>query len=274
LSSPELPEVNAIPLQAILFTKIAAPHEAIIAKLLTFIDTLASTDATSSKVLFSSHVLPFLKAQFRTKPDDPMSLHLPVRIPIPPKFLLNWKQVTLELFDVLRPDQLFPLVDLWRIALLDERVAIWCTMKDGADLIPRMLLKVNTIKGNGAPPWNLLLTSLRLAANCFSSDVLGRYSPSSQENSPRAARTEMLVFALTHEGADKRVRNACAIAAFNEAVLNQKFIDDSCKDEEWEVKMVCALVEAISKETESEDTGTCIACNCFAIRRVNFTDGA
>ena len=212
-------------------------------------------------MVITSHVLPFLKAQFQTKPDDPMFLHLPVRVPIPPKFLLNWKKVTLELFDVLRPKHLFPLVDLWRIALLDERVAIWCATKDGADLILRMLLKVNTIKGNGTPPWNLLLTSLRLTANSFSSDVLGRYSPnSSKAHSPRAARTDILVFALTHEGADKRVRNACAIAAFNEVVLNQKSIDD--QDEDWEVKIICALVEAIREEKESEDIGSWIACLC------------
>lgn len=261
----DLPAVRAIPLQPILFAVVVPSLDAIIARLRLFIDGLPSPspDALSAKKVFSLRVLPFLKSRFPSPPATPNA-----SVPVPTNLLADWEKATIDLFDVLPPNQLFPLVDLWRVALLDERVSTWCTTKGGTDVIQHMILKVVSIRASENLPRNLLLTTLRLAANCFAFDRLGRYvsssdSPSPNVLSPRAARTSVLLYALDHIDADTLVRKAAALLAFNEAVLIQKSLvakypnGPSARDEDWEAELVCVLVEAIHKENESEDIGQC-----------------
>ena len=246
-----------IPHQPILFGNVPA-FDAVINKLTALVPS-PSPNTVSAMGTLSLQVVPFLTSRFPPPPASPNA-----SVPIPPKLLTSWKKATVDLFDELQPNQLFPIPDLWRVALLDERISKWCTTEDGADMMQHILLKVVSMKAS--VPRNLLLTTLQLATNCFSTDALGRYVSSSDSDpdalSPRAARTCLLEVALLrNQKADVKVRNAAATLVFNEAVLQRNTpvdnppLDPSYKDEEWEVKMISAVAEAIKREVESEDAG-------------------
>lgn len=73
----------------------------------------------------------------------------------------------------------------------------------------------------------------------------------------------VLVPSLLHE--DGAVRTAAASLAFNVAAFIQKGrvakvrgeTVEAFEDEDWEVEIVSAVVEALDRETASEDVGWC-----------------
>lgn len=101
---------------------------------------------------------------------------------------------------------------------------------------------------------------LRLLSNAFASPKLAKTLFSTM----RAELTDVLVPSLLH--VDGAVRMAAASLAFNVAAYFQKGRVDRLKgnvisvqeDEEWEVEIVSAVVEALDRETKSEEVGTSI----------------
>ncbi|KAG8902083.1 hypothetical protein FRC00_002002 [Tulasnella sp. 408] len=129
---------------------------------------------------------------------------------------------------------------------------------------------ISNERHKGAPR-NLLLTTLRLASNCFAHTTLARHvltpSPTAiSATPPRSLLTSILVPALLHD--DVSTRTAAASLAFDVAAYVQKplmeqarngstmganQIIDGQSDGEWEVEMISALVEAVGKENASEE---------------------
>lgn len=248
-TSLSLPAVEAISLSPILFTQV--PNlDTMFAKLAGFIDGVTSwTGAVTQaqvKQTLSKTVLPFLKASTATPPaQQPRSTSFD-----------HWPALTTSLAANLQPSELFPLVDIWRIALLNANFAAWnATKKVSEGPLQCLMDKALTAKGL---PRNYLLTVLRMLANTFSNEVLAREVILFM----RPGVTKLLVDALLHD--DAGVRTAAASVGFNIAAYLQrlrvakvKARDDGKspeENEEWELEIVVAILGAIERETSSEET--------------------
>ncbi|TDL23184.1 DUF862-domain-containing protein [Rickenella mellea] len=271
-TSLNLSSIRSISLDPILFPQVPAFQTAQ-SKLDGFIDASSSMDAKQKakcKQTLASPVIPFLQSRFATKinPNIPQSRVHAV--------CSEWNKVTATLVDALPTAELFPIVDMWRLAILDEAVANWCATGSASGSSPiHMLLDkaVSAIASSDttAVPRNFLLTTLRMLANGFSHVTLARTlidgrsaATPNKTASTRQNLTSVLVATLLHT--DAPVRTAAASVAFNVAAHCQKPLIDAQRngrrgvsvkiddaEGDWEVEMVSAVVEAIGRETQSED---------------------
>lgn len=246
--------MSSVSLDPILFTQVPA-LDTVQSKLLSFIDAapsdqLANKDQT--KKLISNVIFPWLKLRFAPEQKGKT-------LPTPSATLTGgFSQAVSSLTKALPPASLFPLLDVWRLALLDPAVA-------QATLAPltSFLAQVQT---SAIPlPRATMLTLLRLLSNALGS-LLAR-PLLSREGAAKSALTQMLVQTLLHE--DKAVRIAAASLAFNAAAWVQRGrvartrgdavqvngAGEGDEDEDWEVELVTAVVEALGNETDSEDAG-------------------
>ncbi|KAI0279227.1 PUL domain-containing protein [Russula aff. rugulosa BPL654] len=151
---------------------------------------------------------------------------------------------------------MFPLFDIWRLAILEPAIA-------QVTLTP--LVKVLTLNSESvsSSPRATLLTLLRLATNAIGAS-LSRSLLLPGAQGARAALTSVLVQTLLHQ--DRLVRVAAASLAFNVGAWVQKGrvarikgeevvdgIREGEEDGEWEVELVSAVAEALAGEEESED---------------------
>ena len=250
-TSLSLPAVEAISLQPILFRQV--PNlDTMFTKLAGFIDgatswTGAVTQAQVKQTL-SKTVLPFLKASTATPARQPQSTSFD-----------HWPALTLALAANLQPNELFPLVDIWRIALLNASFAAWtATKKVQEGPLHRFVDKA--LQAEDAPR-SYLLTVLRMLTNAFSNRVLAR----EMILFAREGMTKVLVDALLHD--DATVRTAAASLGFDVAAYLQRLRVDKAKtrddsrsaeeNEEWELEIVVAVLGAVEQETSSEETGEC-----------------
>lgn len=161
--------------------------------------------------------------------------------------------MTRALFSALSPAELFPLVDLWRVAILDERVSTYSKAKSSpADLIFSHVVQLLEAESTTSPvPRALLLTTLRLAANASTS-----FSPNS------TSVTQLIIPTLLHP--DAAVRSAAASVAFNVGAVRAvplradywaEVERRESRGEGADVESVCAVLEALEREGESEDVG-------------------
>ncbi|TCD70510.1 hypothetical protein EIP91_002855 [Steccherinum ochraceum] len=254
LSLPALDKVSTSP---ILFTQVPA-LDTVSAKLASFIDASASSisQASTVKQILCTEFPTFLKGRFAT--DSKTKCPAPT-----PQLLTKWTEATKTLLNALAPNQLFPLTDMWRLAILDETIANWCATSSGTsnDPVQAILLKaLSTLSKPEAQatarPY--LLTTLRLFSNAFSADPLAR----SVMSAKRTTVTSLLVSSLLH--ADASVRTAAASLAFNVSAFVQKGRLEAVRTQygpfagseeegEWEVEMISAVLEAIANEVQSED---------------------
>src|SRR5882762_953667 len=241
----------------ILFSNVPA-LDAVNTKLSSFIDAVPSWPSNSAqtqtqiKQTLSQAVLPYLKSNPKSKATSGL--------------LVPWARITETLANALQLAELFPLVDMWRLALLDPSVSSWCASlpfgKNSSDPIAIFLAKAVSALAVSDAPRNYILTVLRMLSNAFSNPALTRVLLSGQT---RKDVTILLVNALLHE--DAAVRTAAASLAFNVAAYFQKVRVDMVKsgrnsraegveeDGDWEVEMVSAVVEAIDREKGSEEVG-------------------
>ncbi|KAH8104592.1 DUF862-domain-containing protein [Cristinia sonorae] len=252
-----LPALNKVSTKPILFTQVPA-LDTVSTKLGSFIDASASSisQAPVVKQILTTEFIGYLKGRF--------SSDSKAQQPSPNQTLLmKWTEATKTLLNALPPPQLFPLTDMWRLALLDEVVSNWCASSAGtpSDPIQAILVKALATLSNpdaqaSARPY--LLTTLRLFSNAFSNDSLARSILSSK----RTTVTTLLVSSLLHT--DASVRTAAASLTFNVAAFLQKGRVEAVKEKygpfaeseeeaEWEVEMVSAVLEAIANEVQSED---------------------
>ncbi|ESK95813.1 thioredoxin family protein [Moniliophthora roreri MCA 2997] len=258
-TSLSLPAMQALSLKPILFTQ-APALDAVSNKLNSFVDSATwpsdtSMSAEQVKRVMSTSVLPYLKSRFT--PPEALKNKLPSANAT---LLSSWNQATATLSSILPPESLFPLVDMWRLALLDPAVGTWCAANPSTSPIIT-LLKVPLTKSTIQQcPRPYMLTLLRLLSNAFSSPVL---SPRLLIDNLRTDVTAVLVPSLLHS--DPSVRTAAASLAFNSSAFLQNLRVEAVRNgggggaksdienEDWEVEIVSAVIEAIDREKESED---------------------
>ena len=178
-----------------------------------------------------------------------------------PAILTSWSQVTSVISSALPVASLFPLFDLWRLALLDPAVGPWAASALVASSPLSLFIdKATTTLQQSDPsfnPRNFLLTTLRLLSNAFATPVLAQ----TLFTSARAAVAAVVIPSLLHT--DGSVRTAAASLAFNVSAYLQKSRVEKVRggagnvqeDEEWEVEMVSAVVEALDREVVNEEVG-------------------
>ncbi|TFK39368.1 DUF862-domain-containing protein [Crucibulum laeve] len=253
-----VPAIQAVSFNPILFSQVP-PIDSVLGKLSAFIDAAPwpSTQTQSQvqvKTALTSTVAPYLKARFATTPPTPLPSATPA-------ILSTWAQATAALTLALPIESLFPLADMWRLALLDPAVGTWSAASPPSDPIALLLPKaVTALQNPSKGSRNYLLTVLRMLSNAFSSTALARRL---LIGNVRGDMTSVLVPSLLHE--DASVRTAAASLAFNAAAVLQKARVDAVRtgrgiqaenevaDEDWEVEVISAIMEAIDREKESEE---------------------
>jgi desumoylating isopeptidase 1 len=184
-------------------------------------------------------------------------------------------KTTTELSALIPLTSIFPLIDLWRLALLIPEVTSHMCSSSSAP-IPK-LLRVAADAASGTENKNLHITALKLACNIFANPALVRLVLSrSQGTEPRDALTQLLVNNLLSEL--ENVREAAASLAFNIATFLQKPLmdtfergmtgqmpkDEIVNDWDWRIELLSAVIEAIGRE-KSEGTRKCTVFALFLV---------
>ncbi|KAG1749296.1 PPPDE putative peptidase domain-containing protein [Suillus lakei] len=236
-----LPAIEAISLNAILFSQV--PNlDAALAKVTGFIDAApswcGSATKEDTKQILTKNIIPYLKGRGSSSPPN---------ISFEP-----WNDATTSLAMNLSAGELFPVADMWRVALLEPAVCGWSATKLG----PESPIVVLLSKVEGASR-NYTLTLLRMISNAFANKVIARELLLSS----RSSITAVLVAALLHD--DATVRMAAASLAFNivahlqrlrvEKVQGNAEGDDVGENEDWDVEMTSALLEVIDREKANEE---------------------
>ncbi|KAG1839304.1 hypothetical protein DFJ58DRAFT_107711 [Suillus subalutaceus] len=198
--SLSFPALDLLGLKSILFDKVP-DLAAVSAKLRSFLDSATTWfqpfDTSLSKadtigILFGT-VIPYVEAFTTSR-----------CLPPHPLFDL-WHDATTSMSWNMPEDQLFPLVDLWRIALRNEKVSSWCADRNGLDSPPVLLLS----KACERSSKKFLLTLLRMLSNALSNRALGWKILLSAHNNLAV----LLEHTLVHE--DTNVRKSASSLAFN-----------------------------------------------------------
>lgn len=254
-SSIAIPALEKISTNPILFTQV--PNlDVVVNKLVSFIDGASIPNSAGIKQTLSTEFLGYLKGKFSANVQGPQK-------GATPSIITKWANITVTLTTNLPPAQLFPVVDMWRLAVLDEAFSSWCATPNAIDPIQVLLVKaLSTLNdpGSQATGRNYILTALRLLSNAFSNPALAYniLSPSGK----RPGATTLLVSALLHQ--DAAVRTAAASLAFNISAIVQKTrvnqmrtmngsVEGLGEDGEWEVEVVSAILESIGNETQNEE---------------------
>lgn len=151
------------------------------------------------------------------------------------------------------PLDLFPLVDLWRLALLVDGFATQCALDTVglSNFIGRVAEHMHQL--GAASPKPLALTSLRLLSNVSANPALLRQVVDGRER--RSNFTQIVVAGLLHE--DTNVRTAASTLVFNVSTHLQRSRrqapsrPDPVEDGDWEVEVLTAVIETLSKESDS-----------------------
>jgi desumoylating isopeptidase 1 len=239
--------------------------DTVLEKLVSFINAIE--DAPQVKEVLTEVIFPYLKVRFSAVISSSSTSATP-------ELLNKWSHITSTLVDILPVSSLFPLVDMWRLAILDPAVAIFLSDATNIpDPISILLDKASSILSQASlnPP-NFIVTLLRLLSNGFSSPQFAQRIA----NDTRKNLTALLIPTLLCK--DSGVRKAAASLAFNLSAWVQKkrgepaIIGSNAQmggsrqiDGDWEVEIVTALVEAIDRENENEDISDHLFYSCFIL---------
>ena len=153
-------------------------------------------------------------------------------------------------FRQLTPDSLFPIVDLFRLALVDPRMSGYYA-QDAFETVSGILNTVNRLDKDC--PYQLRIVTLHMACNLFTSKLF----PTKLFLEPSySAPLFQLVTSSLLEKEHPPVRFAALSLAFNMAASNQQQRIQGNADllpEEGQVELVASLLEAIGRERESKD---------------------
>lgn len=262
-TSLSLPSVQALSLKPILFTQVPG-LDAVANKLASFIDaatwpTSAELTQSQVKTALTGTIVPYLKSR-TPQTNKPMPTATPA-------ILSSWSSLTSVLASILPPESIFPLVDMWRLGFLDSAVGTWSASNVSVTNEP---ITVFLFKATSSSPRNYTLTLVRLLANALSTPMLAQ---SIIRGSNKQSFTSFLIPTLLHD--DPTVRTSAASLAFNAAAFIQAGRAEKIRnggrataeyeDEDWEVEMVSAILEALDREKDSEDVGK---RNCFDVCHV------
>lgn len=184
---------------------------------------------------------------------------------------LAWTAATGRMLGELKAEETFPVIDLWRVALLNPKIVTLLTINltpstnSAEQPISSILdLAARTLKSSGtSTPKPFLLTVLRLLTNLLASLPLANLflatpSPSALLHTLQENIVTVTVDSLLHP--DQAVRTAAAgvainLAGYRHRVSKEQHIQAEDGDEhEWEIELASALIESIGKEVD-EDVG-------------------
>lgn len=153
-------------------------------------------------------------------------------------------------FQKLPPESLFPIVDLFRLALVDARVSGYYA-EDASETVFRILNTVNRL--DTSCPYQLRIVTLHVACNLFTSHLFPIkifLEPSSSTPLFQLVTSSLL------DNAHPPVRVAASSLAFNMAASNhQQRIQGNADSmpESGQVELVASLLEAMGRERESKE---------------------
>ena len=208
------------------------------------------------KGVIESATLPFLKLQIL--PSGKSTVKTPSSLA---PMLIEWTAASKTLFSALPIDQLFPVVDLWRIGFLSTTVGAWVSGEDASapdmnsSIVHEFLRKVEL----KPLPRSFILTLLKCLSNTF-----GIFSLSRQLLAPGPLReqlTDLVISQLLEE--ENQIRATAASLVFNIASCTQIQRVKTGKngsipqfhaefDAEWEIEVVSAVIEGIRREENEE----------------------
>ena len=177
--------------------------------------------------------------------------------------LSEWISTSNSLLSSLPPEATFPVIDLWRVAFLDPKLAASLTLlispaqtRPAEPISPILALADSTLSTSGSTTSKpFLLTVLRFLTSLLAPLPLSNVLLSS--SSPLQAHiVSILVESLLHS--DTSVRSAAAGVAFNLATWSHRLANhqgrgpEELHESEWEVEVISALVEAIDRETDED----------------------
>ena len=244
-----MPSVSSLSTEPILFAQVPA-FDTVHDKLISFIDSTPSVHNPSIlKDDLATTMFPWLKSRYADKSKTAAAS---------PEVVAAFSRTVTALVAELPAASLFPLLDVWRLAILEPTIA-------PVTLAPLVEVLSSTNVSVTSCPRATLLTLLRLASNSLGTSL--SRSLLASDDRARAALTGVLVQALLHP--DRLVRVAAASLGFNVGAWVQKgrvarakggedAIDglrEAEENGEWEVELVSAVAEALANEEESEDTG-------------------
>jgi len=243
--------------EPIIFRTIAS-LDAVVAKLAHFIDSseLRAEEKAKIKDTIESATLPFLKLQIL--PSGKSTVKPPSSLA---PMLTEWMDASKTLISTLPMEQLFPVVDLWRIGFLSMTVGTWTSEVHAS--APGATLGIISEFLNKAQfkhlPRSFTLTLLKCFCNTFGTPALTQ-----RLLSPGPLRDKLTDLAISQLlGEDNLVRTIAASLVFNIASSTQARRINAGKNEfgprtysgadaEWEIEVVSAVVEGIRRE-ESEE---------------------
>ncbi|KAL7320556.1 hypothetical protein PS15m_000434 [Mucor circinelloides] len=168
----------------------------------------------------------------------------------------QWKSLVDLLLQKLTVDQLFPLFDIYRTLLLSK------TVSDFYVNDPSQIATILEIASkNESPAKATWLMILRIACNIFANTTLSTAQfTSNLAVSHRSQLTQLLVSSLL--ASDAQVRQAAASLAYNcstciaiERLEKEKGTFSGMaeqEDDDWEVELSSAVMDALVKETDEE----------------------
>ena len=146
------------------------------------------------------------------------------------------------------PQTLFPLVDLFRLALIDPRVSGYFTQ----DLSPVLAIVNKVGKLGEACPYQLRIVTLHMTCNLFTSHLFARTLSHEKLSAPLL----QLVISSLLDTSHTQVRVVAAQLAFNMAATNHQqrlAHKEDILQEEGQIELIASLLEAAKNEKESID---------------------
>jgi hypothetical protein len=259
-----LPAIEGIPIAPITSSTMPA-YPALLAKL----EGFAGEDRDEFKFnVLRNDVVPFLEGKAQLSEAQLKEL------------VNRWSCVTGDLLKILKADQTFPVIDLWRVALLNPKISDIIALNLSPSTIaplsdpitPILNLAASTLAASTISTSKpFLLTSLRLLTNLVAPLHLANLLAASPPPSPLLANIQaktilILVESLLHP--DVGVRSAAAGVAVNLTSWrhrNAKDVRKAPEDEdegEWEIEVVSALLEGIGSESD-ENVGELLRWSWF-----------
>ena len=150
------------------------------------------------------------------------------------------------------PDNLYPLIDLFRLALVDPRVSGYFAQEEiDSSAISAILSKIADLAENC--PYTLRITSLQMSCNLFTTPL---FPPKLLSDSTYAVALIHLVTSSLLDTEHSPIRVAAASLAFNIIATNHAQRIDGKDDllaEFGQVELIAGLLEALAKERESKE---------------------
>ncbi|KAK0508026.1 hypothetical protein JMJ35_009915 [Cladonia borealis] len=156
----------------------------------------------------------------------------------------------LKSLQTLPPENLFPLIDLFRVALVDTRLSGYFA-EDSSSTILSILTKV--VELDSSCPYTLRIVTLHMACNLFTSQL---FPPKLLADDALSTPLIQLVTSSLLDTDHSPVRVAAASLAFNIAAANHLRRTAEQEDllpESGQVELMASLLEAMRKERGSKD---------------------